>query len=58
MFRWVEQKGHINVSFHGVYIWNILSQHVQTNLSSASFKHVSKLFINIHDINYLLRTLI
>ena len=24
---------YINVSFHGVYIWNILSQHVQINIS-------------------------
>ena len=50
------ERTYINVSFHGVHIWNILSQHVQTNISYASFKHVSKLFINTHDINYRLRT--
>ena len=47
---------YINVSFHGVHIWNILSQHAQANISYASFKHVPKLFINTHDINYRLRT--
>ena len=50
------ERTYSNVSFHGVHIWNILSQHVQTNISYESFKHVSTLLINTHNINYRLRT--
>ena len=52
------ERIYANVSFHGVHIWNILSQHVQTNISYASFRHVSQLYIHTHDIQYRYRTCI
>ena len=50
------ERTYANVSFHDVHIWNILSHHVQTDISYASFKHVSKLYIHTHDIQYRYRT--
>ena len=45
-----------NFSFHAVYIWNIISKEIPTDVSYSCFKHLSKHFIQEHDIEYRLRT--
>ncbi len=50
------EKTYANFSFHGVHIWNIISQHINTNVSYACFKHLSKNYIICHDMKYRIRT--
>ena len=52
-----------NFSFHAVYIWNIISKEIPTDVSYSCFKHLSKHFIQEQDndvgcchIEYRLRT--
>ena len=45
-----------NFSFQAVYIWNIISKEIPTDVSYSCFKHLSKHFIQEHDNEYRLRT--
>ena len=42
-------------SFHGVHIWNQLSKKIQTNVSYACFKNISRKYLQINDISYRIR---
>ena len=50
------ESTHANFSFHGVHIWNQLSNKIDNDVSYACFKNLSKIYIQSHTIEYRLRT--
>ena len=42
-------------SFHGVHIWNHISQKIQIDVSYACFKHLTKTYLQNNDILYRAR---
>ena len=42
--------------FHGIYIWNLISDRITTDFSYSSFKHILNRHIQTLELNYRLRT--
>ena len=42
--------------FHGIYIWNLISERIPTDVSYSCFKHILNIHIQTHELNYRLRT--
>ena len=42
--------------FHGIYIWNLISERIPTDVSYSCFKHILNIHIQTHELNYRLHT--
>ena len=42
--------------FHGIYIWNLISERIPTDVSYSCLKHILNIYIQTHELNYRLRT--
>ena len=42
--------------FHGIYIWNLISERIPTDVSYSCFKHIFNRHIQTHEFNYRLHT--
>ena len=41
---------------HGIYIWNLISERIPTDVSYSCFKRILNILIQTNELNYRLRT--
>ena len=47
---------YVTFRFHGIYIWNLISERIPTDVSYSCFKHILNRHIPTPEHNYRLRT--